>query len=1623
MMNLRKGKARTRANTQLKRRHERAGVAAAKARRRKAPGGPRLRKARRMRGHKGLAAAVLALALVAGCGMAATAMARAAGAAAARGDGDTLEARAFSVAEKLSAEVDTTGAVHGADVDWWTALLARFASAQLADTGKRVRTKATFVDAAKYSDGQGVDELMADPKAAADVFLTQLEWKSAVYEFGDADFYAAKLDAVHETKMAGAARGWAFARDTYDGQAVDGVVYDAASGIAYIPKAAVDGYTPADETHEQGCAMQAQLLFTADADAAATTVSGTARVVDSATGEAFTAATAGSFFGNETYVQLACAEEASLIEAQSISVRVNDGAAAVAGSASGAAGAGDAGAVQADATVAGYDASTGVLGISVPAAAAGSIEVCYEAHGADVPALSSGRALLGAAVSEMECVPGVEFSGLDLDKIGEGWTFGSTVYVDSSGSNTFPGRDVDHVYYPTPLNGVSVSQQAWDEMNGDSNFERIGDRYPTGARIAYNMSFLIPEDDAGVVDVGLDTAGYKYGIENGWTARSLRISHEDAGNEGVTSLDWRFSETAQDGQKPYMRMFSAICTHAANPFDFSADGGICTSYTKVVAIDREASTITMAFMAKLGGDNGGQTCSQVARFRVAKQKGWIELRKHSGNEDITNANACYALGGAVYGVYSDEACTQQVAQLSTDDSGYAKSDELKVGQYWVKEISASTGYALDVQAHGVEVRSKETSGVDSVQTVPNNPIDLVVRKIDRDTGGAAPQGSAKLAGAEFTVSYYDGYYEKGSLPKKATRSWVLKTDGNGQARLDDAHKAAGDAFYRNSAGRPCVPLGTVSVEETRAPEGYELGDAGAVVQQIRGKGDRATVETVEAFNAPTVPNRVKRGGVEIVKRDAELGESEALGGSAHDSADKEHSSLSGIVFTITNISAHDVRVDGADYGKGRVVKRIETAWDEQRRCYRAATSLDCLPYGDYEIAETATNRSYLLSDGAARAFQVREGKAFASFSNVFSNYVARNDLRLQKKGEGSSEALAHVPFALVNEGTGETHVLVTDGNGAIDTECGLALHSTATNAFDALLVQGAAQDGAADGAETQGDETAAPSLEMVKALVNSEVRISGAAIEAAGEPGRTGTWFGLGEDGGQAAADDGRGALPYGDYLLYELPCEANEGYRLFSTQLSVYADASVFARGYDLGTVIDYRNPQPPTLHTTATDAGDGDKFLVAGDAARIVDTVAYANLEPGESYRLEGVLMDKATGEAVRGADGEKTGACLEFEAPVTDGHVEVGFEVDTAELAGHELVVFETLFAGEEQLAAHADLDSASQTVRVVSLQTRLARVEKAGNGQTGTEDKKDGADGGEDAGSDESADGGEDAGEGESAQAEDEEKTAGETQESEKGNAGMEQTQEQGDEEGQTREQEQEQERGQARAQEQAHAGAGKPADKMLETGTRVTLVDTVAYTGFAPGQELAVKGVLMDKETGTPVLDQSGEEVRGQADFTAQEANGTVEVAFDLDTTGLAGKEIVAFETASAADGATIAEHADLDNADQTVYVQDEQASPPQEPQEPSTPQEPEAPQEPQKPQEPQEPATPQEPQAEQPMADTTAEEGTSDTAAATGDTARRVLLVAIAAAAAANLAYLYASRKRRKEGAGSEHEE
>lgn len=148
----------------------------------------------------------------------------------------------------------------------------------------------------------------------------------------------------------------------------------------------------------------------------------------------------------------------------------------------------------------------------------------------------------------------------------------------------------------------------------------------------------------------------------------------------------------------------------------------------------------------------------IGQFWAKLNVGNAKVKKTSSNPTVTDGNANYSFEGATFGVYSDKSCNSQLATLTADGNGDTKEVEVKAGTVYIKELSAPKGYKLDSTVHAlnVEVGKTATLTVADTPKVTETLIDLF--KIDMETGKSTPQGNASLEGAEFTWSYYDGYY-------------------------------------------------------------------------------------------------------------------------------------------------------------------------------------------------------------------------------------------------------------------------------------------------------------------------------------------------------------------------------------------------------------------------------------------------------------------------------------------------------------------------------------------------------------------------------------------------------------------------------------------------------------------------------------------------------------------------------------------------------------------------------------------------------------------------------------------------------------------------------------------------
>ena len=849
--------------------------------------------------------------------------------------------------------------------------------------------------------------------------------------------------------------------------------------------------------------------------------------------------------------------------------------------------------------------------------------------------------------------------------------------------------------------------------------------------------------------------------------------------------------------------------------------------------------------------------------------GKISLHKQSANPGCTDGNALYSLAGAEYGIYSDPGCTQWVATMVTDAAGNATSGDLKTGTYYVKEGKASEGFQVDPTVYTVNVAANATVAVNNgvvYETPINDPAGVIIAKYDGDKSYNAnnlPQGSASLEGAEFTVRYYDGFYDTEQQAEASgapTRTWVFKTNKNGYVDFQNpAQLVSGDPLYQHN-GFTILPRGTIVVRETKAPEGYNLNADFVSVQKIKAPGDSSNEST---YNTPKVPEEVKRGGVSVQKLDAQTG-SKPQGGA----------SFEGITFSIINDGDNDVTVDGVSYAKGQVVKTITT--DSKGF---ASTTGDCLPFGKYIIRETSSNGGYLVTAPDIHATVSEDGKIY---SFTAKDEIARGGVKVSKRdlesGLPTSLGAANLDgtrfeVKSLNENPvicggvtfqkGEVITELTIKNGEASTAADLLPFGRYTIQEVAvgdgyLLTDGKAHefDISKDGQIVNGVEGVVKNqvkrgdLEFVKVSEADMSRLAGVPFritsETTGEShilvtdengyastsaewnkhthktnandtaaeedldSEAGIWFGLAKDGKTVPANDKLGALPYDTYTVEELRCAANEGFVLVKIEgITVKRDSVTV----DLGTIDDSLQTEA-YIHTSARDGMDGDKLILPDEQALVTDHVEFTGLVPGKAYTMRATLVDQKTGDVI-GGPVEKG-----FTPAGQSGSVEMEITVDLLGYAGKKVVVFEELLADGGTVCEHKDLDDTEQTLRVL----------KPSIGTTA----KDGIDG-----------------------------------------------------------------------------------DQQAVIDPEAVIVDTVSYKNLVPGREYTVKGQLMVKSTGDPLKGKDGKPVTAEAKFTPADTTGTVDVTFTFDSTDLDGESVVVFETLYRGD-AKICAHADIDDEGQTV---------------------------------------------------------------------------------------------------------
>ena len=730
----------------------------------------------------------------------------------------------------------------------------------------------------------------------------------------------------------------------------------------------------------------------------------------------------------------------------------------------------------------------------------------------------------------------------------------------------------------------------------------------------------------------------------------------------------------------------------------------------------------------------GQGSQTIAGSWYQVPNGWIELKKSSANGSVSDGNPNYSLKGAVYGIYQGEKLIQK---LTTDENGYARSGELEEGDYTIKELSASKGYIVDTKAHKVTVKAEQTSAANVTDIPQNNPMDLVLEKLDAETKKAFPQGAASLANAEFTVKFYTEQSDSdpAEAGKKPARTWVLKTDVSGKMHFTKDSFVSGDAFYYTSDGKTvCLPLGTITVQESKAPAGYQLNPT-VFVQKITGDGKQ---EMVSVYQSSTIEESVIRGGVKIQKRDSETGEAKPQGSAT----------LEGTVFAITTLNENPVLVDGTSYTKDQVVLTLTAD-----KSGSAATAKDALPFGHYRVDETTAPSGYLNSGKISVEFDITEqGKIveLTAKDNSISNQVIRGDLEFVKIADGSQNRLANVPFKITSKTTGESHVIVTDANGYASTSSKWNKHTANTNRGESSedgIWFGTSKPDDSKGALIYDTYTLAEQrcdsnkgmdlltfevkvykdsvLIQVGTLTDDAIEIGTTALDAEtgthmSQPAKevtiedvveyeglkkgqkyklTGTL--MDKKTGEPILVDEKPVISETEFTAKKSSGSVKVTFTFDATSLKGKTTV-VFEELYQDEIADEGQTIYFPEIKTTATDAASGTHYAKPEKELTLTDLVEYKNLIPGKEYKLTGTLMDAET-EKPFDVDGKAVTAETSFTPEEANGSVELSFTFDASALSGKTLVAFETMTFEDHEVAVHADIKDANQTIYFPEIKT--------------------------------------------------------------------------------------------------------------------------------------------------------------------------------------------------------------------------------------------------------------------------------------------------------------------------------
>ena len=646
-------------------------------------------------------------------------------------------------------------------------------------------------------------------------------------------------------------------------------------------------------------------------------------------------------------------------------------------------------------------------------------------------------------------------------------------------------------------------------------------------------------------------------------------------------------------------------------------------------------------------------------YSLIEHPGYMKIRKTSADRSISDGNSCYSLNAALYQVYTSEAAAKARGSegivegllFVIDANGESNTKRISPGKYYLIETRPAKGYMLSDKVYPFTVTDNKTVEVAVSDMPANDPAAIVINKTCKGGGSVI----RSLEGTQFTVSYYNGYYDAATLPEKAVRTWVIeakKTEkGLYTAMLDEKHFVSGDEFYK-VGGLITLPLGTMTIRETKPAEGYKndgrFGDFNMYIGQIRQTAANKA-EMIDVQGKRSVSNTFEVADTQLEP---------VIGTSAVNAASKTRTACAGEEVTIEDTVTYRNLIAGQEYVlKGRLIDKktgktiLDAGGREVTAQKKFRTDAD-----DGTVTMVFTFNADISMEGrSAVAFETVEceGKIIAEHSDP--------------EDESQTVHFPGIKTTAANPDTGDHQLGQTENTRITDKVT-----------YENLI---------------PGREYTLKGTLMKKS--------DGKKLTAGGKEVTVFKNFTPEKPDGMTE-------------LTFEFDASGITEREIVVFE-ELYAGEYLVASHKDISDL--QQTVSVPGISTDAYDRDTGKKNTLAAENRVIVDKITYSGLIAGRSYEISGEVKIKREGtdfdeaetvpSKIIGAEGKGN---LSFDADkvtfipagkegdTVNGEVLVSFRVDASELAGEDLVVGERVRYKGAEIAVHLDLSDEKQTVRI-------------------------------------------------------------------------------------------------------------------------------------------------------------------------------------------------------------------------------------------------------------------------------------------------------------------------------------